>query len=131
MSLVSFEPVLPLAAAGERLTGVLAAVRRLREIEVTPPAVPALAEPLPKPGGPPDGGRRGSRRPATATSTRWAGSGLDAHAEAGRVAVVGPERGGQEHAAPSALMRTVDVVSGTITVNGVDLRQISRRRRPR
>ena len=28
-SLVSFEPILPMAAAGERLTGVLAALRRL------------------------------------------------------------------------------------------------------
>ncbi|OUC81209.1 ABC transporter transmembrane domain-containing protein, partial [Streptosporangium minutum] len=38
-SLVSFEPVLPMAAAGERLTGVLAALRRLREVRATPPAV--------------------------------------------------------------------------------------------
>ncbi|MCA2225103.1 thiol reductant ABC exporter subunit CydC [Nonomuraea aurantiaca] len=38
-ALVSFEPVLPLAAAGERLAGVLAALRRLREVSATPPAV--------------------------------------------------------------------------------------------
>ncbi|MEV6148717.1 ATP-binding cassette domain-containing protein [Nonomuraea sp. NPDC052129] len=38
-ALVSFEPVLPLAAAGERLAGILAALRRLREVSATPPAV--------------------------------------------------------------------------------------------
>ncbi|MEU7835498.1 ATP-binding cassette domain-containing protein [Nonomuraea sp. NPDC049129] len=38
-ALVSFEPVLPLAAAGERLAGILTALRRLREVSATPPAV--------------------------------------------------------------------------------------------
>ncbi|TDC81682.1 thiol reductant ABC exporter subunit CydC, partial [Nonomuraea deserti] len=41
-SLVAFEPVLPLAAAGERMAGITAALRRLREVRS---AEPAVAEP--------------------------------------------------------------------------------------
>lgn len=122
VSLVSFEPVLPLAAAGERLTGVLAAVRRLREIQATPPAVPALAEPLPRPEGPltvvvEDLVVRHGDRPALGGVSLTLTPGR-------RVAVVGPSGAGKSTLL-SALMRTVDVVSGTITVNGVDLRRIS------
>lgn len=53
ISLVCFEPVLPMAAAGERLTGVLAALRRLREVGATPPAVADPAVPVAVPDGPP------------------------------------------------------------------------------
>ncbi|PZG15486.1 thiol reductant ABC exporter subunit CydC [Nonomuraea aridisoli] len=48
-SLVAFEPVLPLAAAGERLAGVTAALRRLREVRASTPAVTEPAAPAPRP----------------------------------------------------------------------------------
>ncbi len=61
VALVSFEPVLPLAAAAERLSGVVAALSRLREVRATPPAVapvtppagPATRPGLPRRDGPP------------------------------------------------------------------------------
>ena len=51
-ALVSFEPVLPLAAAGERLAGVLAALRRLREVRSAPPMITEPAAPAPPPASP-------------------------------------------------------------------------------
>ncbi|WP_226900239.1 amino acid ABC transporter ATP-binding/permease protein [Nonomuraea phyllanthi] len=51
-ALVSFEPVLPLAAAGERLAGIMAALRRLRDVRSAAPAVAEPATPAPLPGSP-------------------------------------------------------------------------------
>ncbi|GLW06655.1 hypothetical protein Misp01_17850 [Microtetraspora sp. NBRC 13810] len=51
-ALVCFEPVLPLAAAGERLAGIAEALRRLREVGSAPPAVPEPARPAAPPPGP-------------------------------------------------------------------------------
>jgi ATP-binding cassette, subfamily C, bacterial CydC len=51
-SLVAFEPVLPLAAAGERMAGITAALRRLREVRATAPATTEPPAPAPRPEGP-------------------------------------------------------------------------------
>lgn len=51
-SLVAFEPVLPLAAAGERLAGITAALRRLREVRATAPATTEPVTPAPRPEAP-------------------------------------------------------------------------------
>ncbi|MFE3455349.1 thiol reductant ABC exporter subunit CydC [Nonomuraea sp. NPDC059194] len=51
-ALVSFEPVLPLAAAGERYAGIAAALRRLKEVGSVPPAVTEPALPAAVPDGP-------------------------------------------------------------------------------
>ncbi|WP_055478685.1 thiol reductant ABC exporter subunit CydC [Sphaerimonospora mesophila] len=119
-SLVAFEPVLPLAAAGERFAGVLAALRRLREIAATPPAVAAPATPAPPPEPPLTVEienlvvRHGDREPAL--------KGVDLTLTPGRrVAVIGPSGAGKSTLL-AALMRTVDIESGEIRVNGVDIR---------
>ncbi|MFF5206017.1 thiol reductant ABC exporter subunit CydC [Streptosporangium sp. NPDC000396] len=123
-SLVSFEPVLPMAAAGERLTGVLAALRRLREVRTTPPAVTEPVSAAPVPGGPPTVEiddlvvRHGSgRSPAL--------NGVSLTLTPGkRVALVGPSGAGKSTLL-SALMRLVEPESGTIRLNGVELRELS------
>lgn len=119
-SLVAFEPVLPLAAAGERFAGVLAALRRLREIAATPPAVAEPAAPAPPPEPPLTVEienlvvRHGDREPAL--------KGVDLTLTPGRrVAVIGPSGAGKSTLL-AALMRTVDIESGEIRVNGVDIR---------
>ncbi|WP_250212571.1 thiol reductant ABC exporter subunit CydC [Acrocarpospora catenulata] len=122
VSLVAFEPVLPLAAAGERLTGVLAALRRLREIKATPPAVHEPSTPVSMPSGPltieiQDLAVHHSGRPAL--------DGVSLTLTPGRrVAVVGPSGAGKSTLL-SALMRTVDYVSGKILINGIDVRDIA------
>ncbi|MBB2915072.1 ATP-binding cassette subfamily C protein/ATP-binding cassette subfamily C protein CydC [Streptosporangium becharense] len=123
-SLVSFEPVLPMAAAGERLTGVLAALRRLREIRSTPPAVTDPATPAAPPTGPLTVEvenlvvRHGAdRAPAL--------DGVSLTLTPGRrVALVGPSGAGKSTLL-SALMRLVEPESGTIRVNGVELGELS------
>ncbi|WP_433496242.1 thiol reductant ABC exporter subunit CydC [Sphaerimonospora sp. CA-214678] len=119
-SLVAFEPVLPLAAAGERFAGVLAALRRLREIAATPPAVAEPAAPAPPPEPPLTVEienlvvRHGDREPAL--------KGVDLTLTPGRrVAVIGPSGAGKSTLL-AALMRTVDIESGEIRVNGADIR---------
>ncbi|GAA0398249.1 hypothetical protein GCM10009530_57400 [Microbispora corallina] len=120
-ALVSFEPVLPLAAAGERFSGVLAALRRLREIRATPPAVTEPADPAPPPEPPLTVEvrdlvvRHGGREPAL--------DGVSLTLTPGRrVAVVGPSGAGKSTLL-SALMRTVEIESGEVLVNGVDVRR--------
>ncbi|GAA4920529.1 ATP-binding cassette subfamily C protein/ATP-binding cassette subfamily C protein CydC [Nonomuraea thailandensis] len=51
-SLVAFEPVLPLAAAGERMAGITAALRRLRDVRSASPATTEPAAPAPRPEAP-------------------------------------------------------------------------------
>ncbi|WP_245655812.1 thiol reductant ABC exporter subunit CydC [Microtetraspora fusca] len=119
-ALVSFEPVLPLAAAGERFAGVSAALRRLAEIRATPVAVTEPDAPAPPPEAPLTVEvadlvvRHGDRAPAL--------DGVSLTLTPGRrMAVVGPSGAGKSTLL-SALMRTVDVESGTIRINGADIR---------
>ncbi|GLX01168.1 thiol reductant ABC exporter subunit CydC [Microtetraspora sp. NBRC 16547] len=119
-SLVSFEPVLPLAAAGERFAGVTAALRRLAEIQATPVMVAEPASPAPPPEAPVTVEvrdlvvRHGDRGPAL--------DGVSLTLTPGRrVAIVGPSGAGKSTLL-SALMRTVDIESGDIRINGVDVR---------
>ncbi|GIH23772.1 hypothetical protein Aph01nite_20820 [Acrocarpospora phusangensis] len=123
MSLVAFEPVLPLASAGERLTGVLAALRRLTALRSTPPAVTEPASPAAPPSGPLTVTvtdlvvRHGDAPPAL--------DGVSLALTPGkRVAVVGPSGAGKSTLL-SALMRTVDYESGNITLNGVEARDLA------
>ncbi|MET8336225.1 thiol reductant ABC exporter subunit CydC [Streptosporangium canum] len=123
-SLVSFEPVLPMAAAGERLTGVLAALRRLREVRATPPAVTDPAAPVPVPDGPPTVEiddlvvrHSADRSPAL--------NGVSLTLTPGRrVALVGPSGAGKSTLL-SALMRLVEPESGTIRLSGVEIGELS------
>ncbi|MEV7006916.1 thiol reductant ABC exporter subunit CydC [Streptosporangium sp. NPDC051022] len=123
-SLVSFEPVLPMAAAAERLTGVLAALRRLREVRATPPAVTEPARPVPVPEGPPTVEvdnlvvRHAPGRPPAL-------DGVSLTLTPGRrVALVGPSGAGKSTLL-AALMRLVEPESGTIRLNGVELGELS------
>ncbi|MFI7112741.1 thiol reductant ABC exporter subunit CydC [Nonomuraea sp. NPDC050227] len=123
-ALVSFEPVLPLAAAGERMAGITAAIRRLREVRAAAPAVTEPAAPAPVPSAPltvevddlvvrhPD-----AARPAL--------DGVSLRLTPGRrVAIVGPSGAGKSTLL-AALMRLVEPESGSVRVNGTDLRDLS------
>ena len=123
-ALVAFEPVLPLAAAGERFAGILAALARLREVRSAPPAVTAPASPAPPPEPPLTVEVRDlvvrhgpGRRPAL--------DGVSLTLTPGRrVALVGPSGAGKSTLL-AALMRLVEPESGTILINGVDVRDLA------
>lgn len=122
-ALVSFEPVLPLAAAGERFAGISAALKRLKEVGGTPPSVTEPAEPAPKP-----------QASLTVEVTdlvvrhtpgaRPAVDGVGLTLTPGRrVALVGPSGAGKSTVL-AALMRLVEPESGRVTVNGVALERL-------
>ncbi|MFC4060174.1 amino acid ABC transporter ATP-binding/permease protein [Planomonospora corallina] len=116
-SLVSFEPILPMIGAAERMTGVSAALRRLREVRATPPAVAEPARPAAVPTGPLTVEvqdlvvrHTADRAPAL--------NGVSLRLTPGRrVAIVGPSGAGKSTLL-SALMRLVEPESGTIRVSG-------------
>ncbi|MCG5217457.1 thiol reductant ABC exporter subunit CydC [Streptosporangium sp. KLBMP 9127] len=118
-SLVSFEPVLPLAAAGERMAGITAALRRLREVRATPPAVVTPAVPASPPDGPltvevTDLVVRHGDRPVPALD------GVSLTLVPGkRIALVGPSGAGKSTLL-AALMRLIDPESGNIRITGTD-----------
>ncbi|NUO99032.1 MAG: ATP-binding cassette domain-containing protein, partial [Nonomuraea sp.] len=123
-ALVAFEPVLPLAAAGERMAGIMAAIRRLREVRAAAPAVTEPAAPAPVPAA-----------PLTvevddlvvrhADAARPALDGVSLRLTPGRrVAIVGPSGAGKSTLL-AALMRLLDPESGNIRINGVDIRDLS------
>ncbi|MEV3981027.1 thiol reductant ABC exporter subunit CydC [Nonomuraea sp. NPDC049758] len=123
-ALVSFEPVLPLAAAGERMAGITAAIRRLREVRAAAPAVTEPAAPAPVPSAPltVEVDDLVVRHPDAA---RAALDGVSLRLTPGRrVAIVGPSGAGKSTLL-AALMRLVEPESGSVRVNGTDLRDLS------
>ncbi|REE97619.1 thiol reductant ABC exporter subunit CydC [Thermomonospora umbrina] len=122
-ALVSFEPVLPLIAAGERLVEIRAALRRLKEVGEAPPAVVARADPRPMPQGPLTVEIRDlvvRHAPGRAAAL----NGVSLTLTPGRrVALVGPSGAGKSTLL-AALMRLVEPESGTILINGVDVRDL-------
>jgi ATP-binding cassette subfamily C protein/ATP-binding cassette subfamily C protein CydC len=126
-ALVSFEPVLPLAAAGERMAGIMAALRRLRDVRAAAPAVTEPASPAPVPSAPLtiEIDDLVVRHPAgDKPSPRAAVDGVSLRLTPGRrVAIVGPSGAGKSTLL-AALMRLVEPESGNIRINGVDIRDI-------
>ncbi|MGP4103866.1 thiol reductant ABC exporter subunit CydC [Nonomuraea sp. KM90] len=125
-SLVAFEPVLPLAAAGERMAGIMAALGRLREVRSATPAVTEPAAPAPRPEAPLTVEIDDLVvRHATSDAARPALDGVSLRLTPGkRVAIVGPSGAGKSTLL-AALMRLVEPESGGIRVNGADLRDLS------
>ncbi|MFB9470456.1 thiol reductant ABC exporter subunit CydC [Nonomuraea salmonea] len=123
--LVAFEPVLPLAAAGERMAGITAALRRLREVRSAAPAVTEPAAPAPRPEAPLtiEIDDLVVRHPASRERAALDGVSLRV-APGRRVAIVGPSGAGKSTLL-AALMRLAEPESGSIRVNGVDLRELA------
>lgn len=123
-ALVAFEPVLPLAAAGERMAGILAALTRLRDVRSAPPAVTAPASPAPPPEPPLTVEVRDlTVRHGPGREPALDGVGLTL-TPGKRVALVGPSGAGKSTLL-AALMRLVEPESGSIRINGVDIRDLA------
>ncbi|MBN6055185.1 thiol reductant ABC exporter subunit CydC [Nonomuraea sp. RK-328] len=123
-ALVSFEPVLPLAAAGERMAGITAALRRLKEVRSAPVAVAEPRSPAPVPA-PPYTVEVEDLVVRHADSARPALDGVSLTLTPGRrVALVGPSGAGKSSLL-SALMRLVEPEAGRVLVNGADVRDLA------
>src|SRR5690606_2200966 len=120
-ALVAFEPVLPLAAAGERYAGVTAALRRLREIRSAPPAVTEPGAPAAPPS-PPLTVEVEDLVVRHAPGARPAVDGVSLTLAPGRrVALVGPSGAGKSTIL-AALMRLLDPDAGYTGVDDVAIR---------
>ncbi|MFI6785816.1 thiol reductant ABC exporter subunit CydC [Nonomuraea sp. NPDC050383] len=120
-ALVSFEPVLPLAAAGERMAGITAALQRLKEVRSAPPAVAEPPSPAPVPA-PPYTVEVEDLVVRHGDAARPAVDGVSLTLTPGRrVALVGPSGAGKSSLL-SALMRLVEPEAGRVLVNGADVR---------
>ncbi|NUW34054.1 thiol reductant ABC exporter subunit CydC [Nonomuraea sp. SMC257] len=123
-ALVSFEPVLPLAAAGERMAGITAALRRLKEVRTAPAAVAEPRDPAPVPA-PPYTVEVEDLVVRHADAARPALDGVSLTLTPGRrVALVGPSGAGKSSLL-SALMRLVEPEAGRVLVNGADIRGLA------
>jgi ATP-binding cassette subfamily C protein/ATP-binding cassette subfamily C protein CydC len=124
-ALVSFEPVLPLAAAGERMAGITAALRRLKEVRSAAPAVAEPASPAPLPAPPYTVRVEDLVVRHTPAPARPALDGVSLTLTPGRrVALVGPSGAGKSTLL-AALMRLAEPESGRVLVNGADIRDLA------
>jgi thiol reductant ABC exporter CydC subunit len=117
----SFEAVMPLPDAAQRLGACAAAAERLEEVTEAPVPVDDPADPRPLPAG-------GDLR-ADAVTVRFAGRAAPALADVGlrlpaggRVAIVGPSGAGKTTLA-RLLVRFRDPDGGTVTIGGADVRE--------
>ena len=139
LCMASFEAVMPLPTAAQRLAGVVAAGRRIFALADREPAVQDPAEPAPPPGPHPTlaveavelryeatmppahgGPTPGASAPGGPAVLR----GIDMRLEPGRrVALLGPSGAGKTTLA-ELLVRFRDPTAGRITLDGVDLRDL-------
>ena len=139
LCMASFEAVMPLPTAAQRLAGVVAAGRRIFALADREPAVQDPAEPAPPPGphptlaveavelryeatmpSAPGGPAHGASAPGGPAVLR----GIDMRLEPGRrVALLGPSGAGKTTLA-ELLVRFRDPTAGRITLDGVDLRDL-------
>ncbi|MBJ7519906.1 MAG: thiol reductant ABC exporter subunit CydC [Solirubrobacteraceae bacterium] len=124
LALASFEGTQPLAEAARRLSGVVAAGRRILELTDREPAVRDPDDPLPAP-------PRDAELVFTDVRARYgpdeplALDGLDLHLAPGRkVALRGPSGSGKTTAV-NLLLRFMDPERGRITLAGADLRDFT------
>jgi thiol reductant ABC exporter CydC subunit len=127
LPLAAFEAFAPLPTAATLLGRVRTSAARLFGLLDTPPAVREPAEPHALPAG----GPRGHHLRLSGVAARWTDSsplvldGVDLDLPAGcRVGVIGPSGSGKSTLA-ALLLRFLDPVTGQITLDGVDVRQVA------